>query len=240
MKNIIELKNVSFSYSNGDYALENISFEIEKGAKAMIIGPNGSGKTTLLKIMVGLLNSSAGSLSILGERPKKVRSKIGYIPQKLDFDKTFPLTVLQFLQFSHSKIAIGTIKKELDNLGIKKLEKALIGQLSGGQLQRVLIVRALLGKPEILFLDEPVSGIDVGGEQNFYQLIDQAQDQYNATIVMVSHEINVVSSIATQVICINKKMLCSGMPEKTLSSNVMKELYGENVLPYKHNCQKND
>ncbi len=236
IEKVIEIKNVSFAYNGGNFAIEDISFEIEKGAKVMIIGPNGSGKTTLLKAMVGLLNPAQGSILILNKKPEKVRNKIGYVPQKLDFDKTFPITVLEFLQFSHPTATKKDIDKNLNNLGIENLTLCLIGQLSGGQLQRVLIVRALLGNPQILFLDEPVSGIDIVGEQNFYQLIKNIRSKYHVTIIMVSHEMNVVSSIATQVICINKSMLCIGTPDTVLASENIKKLYGVDVSIYKHQC----
>ena len=233
--NIIEAKKLSFSYENGDdFVLNDISFAIEQGARVMIIGPNGSGKTTLLKIMTGLLKPSRGEVTILGKKPEKIRNKIGYVPQKLDFDKTFPITILEFLKFSHPSISNENTIKILKNLDIAKLQKSLLGELSGGQLQRVLIARALLGKPEVLFLDEPVSGIDIGGEKDFYQLMKKVQEEYNVTIVMVSHEINVVSSIATQVICLNKNMLCCGSPEKVITPEIIKDLYGEDVSLYKH------
>ncbi len=237
MSTVIKVENLSFSYKNGgNFVLNNISFQIEQNAMVMIIGPNGSGKTTLLKILIGLLNPNKGSVSILEEKPDKIRDKVGYVPQKLGFDKTFPITVLEFLKFSHPTISSQSIIKILKNLNIKKLQKSLLGELSGGQLQRVLITKALLGEPMILFLDEPVSGIDIGGEQNFYQLMREIQKDYNVTIIMVSHEINMVSSIATQVICINKTMLCSGTPEKVITPKIIKELYGENVSLYKHHC----
>ncbi len=236
MPKVIEVKKISFAYRNGDSVLNNISFSIEKGARVMIIGPNGSGKTTLLKIMAGLLLPSNGNVLVLSSKPEKTRNKIGYVPQKLDFDKTFPMTVFEFLEFSHPKAMKRGIEETLESLNIKNLTMSLIGQLSAGQLQRVLIVRALLGNPEILFLDEPVSGIDIAGEQNFYELMKDIQNKYHVTIITVSHEINVVTSIATQVICINKNMHCSGTPEKTLTPEVIKKLYGADVSLYKHKC----
>jgi len=201
----------------------------------MLIGPNGSGKTTLLKIMVGLLEPTCGEVKVYGDTPKNKRGSVGYVPQKLYFDQTFPITVTEFLQFSH-KGSGEDVTRVLESLGIRELSQSLIGTLSGGQLQRVLIARSLLGKPKILFLDEPVSGIDVGGEQNFYELIKDIQKKHDVTVVMISHEIHMVSRIADQVICINKEMLCSGEPEKALLPEVIEKLYGKDVSLYNHHC----
>jgi len=233
--NVIEVNNVSFGYEKGNEVVKDVSFTIPEKSITMLIGPNGSGKTTLLKIMVGLLEPTRGDVKVYGDKPKNKRGNVGYVPQKLYFDQTFPITVMEFLQFSH-KGAGDDVIEALESLGIRELSQSLIGTLSGGQLQRVLIVRSLLGKPKILFLDEPVSGIDVGGEQSFYELIKDIQKKHNVTVVMVSHEVHLVSRIADQVICINKEMLCSGEPEKALLPEVVEKLYGKDVSLYKHHC----
>lgn len=235
-KVVIEVNNISFSYEKGNDAIKDISFKILEGSIVMLIGPNGSGKTTLLKNMVGLLKPTKGDVQVLGRSPKNTRSSFGYVPQKLYFDQTFPITVLEFLQFSHSKATQEEILEVLKNLSIDDLAYALLGNISGGQLQRVLIARSLLGKPKILFFDEPVSGIDVGGEQNFYELIKEIRDLHDVTVVMVSHEIHLVSRFADQVICINKEMLCSGGPDKALLPEIVEKLYGQDVSLYKNHC----
>lgn len=231
----VEVNNVSFSYEKGNDVVKDISFSIPEKSTTMLIGPNGSGKTTLLKLMVGLLVPTSGDVQVYGDKPKDKRDSIGYVPQKLYFDQTFPITVMEFLQFS-SNGSQEDILKVLENLGIKELAQSLIGALSGGQLQRTLIVRSLLGNPKILFLDEPVSGIDAGGEQNFYDLIRDVKEKHNVTVVMVSHEVHLVSRIADQVICINKEMLCSGSPDQALLPEVVEKLYGKDVSLYKHHC----
>jgi len=233
---IVELKHVSFGYEKGNEVIRDISLTIPEGSITMLIGPNGSGKTTLLKTMVGLLRPTTGSVQILGGKPKDKRRYIGYVPQKLHFDHAFPITVLEFLCFSYPHRTKETMESILEDLGITHLETSLIGQLSGGQLQRVLIARSLLNNPQILFLDEPVSGIDIGGEKNFYELIQSIHERRGVTVVMVSHEMQLVSRIATQVICINKKLLCSGGPDQALLPEVMEKLYGKDVSVYKHHC----
>lgn len=235
-KKVIEVENVSFAYGQENDVLRNVSFSINKGTISMLIGPNGSGKTTLLKIMIGLLEPTTGKITVLDKPPQSIINKVGYVPQKITIDSTFPIAVIEFLQFSHPELSKDKILKELKHLGVENLADKLIGSLSGGQMQRVLIVRALLGKPEILFLDEPVSGIDIGGEQNFYEVIREIKTKYNVTVIMVSHEVQIVSSIADQVICINKEMLCSGKPEQALTPEIIGKLYGENMSQYHHHC----
>lgn len=234
--NAIEINKVSFEYSKETSVINNVSFTIPEKETTILIGPNGSGKTTLLKIMIGLLEPTSGTVLIYGEKPKDMRDIIGYVPQKLYFDTTFPITVLEFLNVPHNN-SEDKIFNILESVGAKDIMSARLGELSGGQLQRVLIARSLLGNPKIIFLDEPVSGIDIGGEKNFYELIKSVQEKHDVTVVMVSHEVNIVSQIATQVICINKEMLCSGSPDTTLLPELIEELYGKEVSLYKHQCK---
>jgi zinc transport system ATP-binding protein len=234
--NAIEINKVSFEYSKETSVINNVSFTIPEKETTILIGPNGSGKTTLLKIMIGLLEPTSGTVLIYGKKPKDMRDIIGYVPQKLYFDTTFPITVLEFLNLPHNN-SEDKIFNILESVGAKDIMSARLGELSGGQLQRVLIARSLLGNPKIIFLDEPVSGIDIGGEKNFYELIKSVQEKHDVTVVMVSHEVNIVSQIATQVICINKEMLCSGSPDTTLLPELIEELYGKEVSLYKHQCK---
>ena len=231
---VISVHDVSFSYGNGHTILENISFNIEHGSATMLIGPNGSGKTTLLKVILGLLKPTSGRVDVLGVSPSAAISDVGYVPQRFEFDTSFPITVGEFLEFSHKDASPEDIHQGLSDLKICHLANTALGELSGGQLQRVLIVRALLGDPKILLLDEPVSGVDVGGEETFYELIGSIRAQRDVTVVMVSHEVDVVSSLATQVICVNKKMLCSGSPENVLTPETIAELYGKETTVYRH------
>ena len=234
--NALEINDVSFEYVKDISVIDNVSFSIPEKATTILIGPNGSGKTTLLKIMIGLLEPTSGTVRVYGKKPKDMRKSIGYVPQKLYFDKTFPITVMEFLQLADTS-SKNEILSVLESVGAQDLVSSRIGELSGGQLQRTLVARSLLGKPKILFLDEPVSGIDISGEQNFYDLIKDIQEKYGVTVVMVSHEVNVVSQIANQVICINKEMLCSGEPSEALLPEVIEQLYGKNVSLYKHQCK---
>lgn len=233
MKNAIEVKNVTFSYTSIP-VVQDVSFNIQEGGVTALIGPNGSGKTTLLKILLGILKPQTGTISVFGKRPKAAREDIGYVPQRFSFDRTFPLTVLEFLRFSHFECPPRKIEEYLDLLGMTRMRTALMGSLSGGQLQRVLLVRAMMHNPKILYLDEPAAGIDVGGEQTFYELVDRLHKQYKNTIVMVSHELDVVFRFATQVICLNKKLLCEGTPRDVLTHEMLDQIFGTGITLYHH------
>lgn len=229
----IEAKDVYFSYEK-EPIISGVSFTIPKGSFTTIIGPNGSGKTTLLKLLLGVISPSKGRISVLGLNPKKVRSKVGYVPQRFSFEKTFPITVSEFLKFSHPECTEKKCADYLSHLGMKKFENETLGNLSGGQLQRVLIVRAMLGDPEILYLDEAITGIDIEGEKSFYDLITHLHKGHHLTTVMISHELSAVYTLADNVICLNKSLVCFGTPEESLSPEVLMKLYGREVGLYHH------
>lgn len=233
-KPILEAENLTIGY-NDTPVVENISFSATQGSVTAIIGPNGSGKTTLLKGLMGLLPPRSGRVCVFGEAPKAVRRRVGYVPQRFDFDRSIPITVMEFLHVSAPHVGASMVRERLTHLGAGGLEKALLHTLSGGQLQRVLIVRALLHDPAILYLDEPASGIDVGGEKTFYDLIAHVREEHKMTIVMVSHEIDVVYRFADQVVCINRTMVCHGAPMQALTPEALQKLYGGPTALYPHN-----
>ena len=178
---IITVKNLTYKFDDF-IALDNISFVIEKGDMAAIIGPNGSGKTTLLKNIIGVYEPFSGSVKIAGKHPRQVIKSIGYVPQKFEFDRDIPITVYEFMALEkcgkekHSRV---NITKALQDVGLKNIEKNKLGELSGGQFQRVMIARALLHEKEILIFDEPSTGIDIAGEQTIYDLIKEINRQKN-------------------------------------------------------------
>jgi len=235
-KNIaIEADNLSFAY-NGETVINNISFQVPEGSLTTIIGPNGSGKTTLLKLLIGIIKSQTGSVRIFGKKPREVRAAIGYVPQRFQFDKTFPITVREFFRLTCNTCSADRVDEQLHNFGIQRVLNAMLGELSGGQFQRVLVARAVLHDPKILFFDEPVSGIDVEGEQNFYKLVSHLHKARKLTVVLVSHELHIVPALADQVICINRSLICSGPPAAALTPEVIKKLYGEDITAYQHSC----
>lgn len=237
---LIKVENLSYKFHDFT-ALENVSFEIEKGEIVAIIGPNGSGKTTLLKNLIGLLKPTEGSVTIDGKMPKDVRQKIGYVPQKFEFDRTIPISVYEFMGLercdthghSHKNII-----RALREVGLENIEKRQLGNLSGGQFQRVMVARALLHEKEILIFDEPSTGIDIAGEQTIYDLIKKINEEKKVTCIIVSHELNIVNKYTKKVICINKEMICFGAPEVVITKENLQKLYGEDTGFYHTHLHK--
>ncbi|MBU4421557.1 metal ABC transporter ATP-binding protein [Patescibacteria group bacterium] len=230
IKKIISIANL-FVKRGEEIILDDISAEITAGEIAAIIGPNGAGKTTLLKCLLGILPYK-GEIKIFGSASINALDKIGYVPQRFSFDRSFPLTVREFLSLSAKNK--NNIERALKEVEMEQAKNKLLGELSGGQLQRVLIARATMNDPEILLLDEPTSGIDVGAEKNFYEMILHQNKKHGCTIVLISHEVNMVYKYATQVICLNKNMLCMGAPEQAITKEIMSKLYGDSSTMTTH------
>jgi len=227
-------ENVSILY--GEHrVVEDVSFAIEQGEIAAILGPNGSGKTTLMKAILGLI-PYRGEITILGQHFHDVRNRVGYVPQRFTFDRDFPITVEEFLRLAKreqcSNSRVTTVIKEV-GLTPLVLSKRL-GNLSGGQLQRVLIAQAILNDPAVLFLDEPATGIDVVGETAVHDVIEHLNKEHGTTILMVSHDINMISTLVDKVLCLNKKLLCAGSPKKALTQKSLSELFGVHHSLYEH------
>jgi zinc transport system ATP-binding protein len=241
---IIEAKNISFGYE-GRGILNDTSLEIYSGDFMAIVGPNGSGKSTLMKICTGLMKPRQGSVTLFGKEISKFKEwgRIGYIPQNAtSFNQGFPATVEEVVKSNlYSRIGLmGRINKEhiekvhesLDLVGMLDFKDRMVGKLSGGQQQRVFIAKALVSSPEILFMDEPTSGIDASSEKDFYALMEELNKNKNITIVMVTHDIGAVSKNISRVICLSKgKAHEHGCGIDMTSLN---ELYGHEVAPLIH------
>lgn len=218
-----------------ELVIESISFSVKKGDIVAIIGPNGSGKTTLVKTILGLVKPKSGSVKLLGKHLHEVRDRIGYVPQKFNFDRSFPITVREFLELAlHESSEKHLIEETVKEVGLTpQILPKLLGTLSGGQLQRVLIAQAVINKPELLILDEPSTGIDVVGEETFYEIIRHLNEEHDTTVILISHDISMVSSKVDQVICVNKQLLCSGPPKKTLTKATLEKVFGKQGI-YEH------
>ncbi|MCX6753488.1 MAG: ABC transporter ATP-binding protein [Candidatus Nomurabacteria bacterium] len=218
-KSIIEVSNISFSY-NEEEVLKDVNLSIHKGDYLGVVGSNGSGKTTLLRIILGLLSPKSGSVKLFGQDISDFKdwSRIGYVPQKvINFDNNFPVTVEEVvLMGRYGKLGLFHRASKRDK---QKVDEALkhvdmldysnrpIGDLSGGQQQRVFIARALAGKPEIIFLDEPTVGVEKDVKEKFYQLLHDLNEKLNLTIVIVTHDIESMASEAMHVACIKDNTL---------------------------------
>jgi zinc transport system ATP-binding protein len=240
MAPILEVRDLSVRFGNFP-ALEHISFTIEKQEIIAVIGPNGSGKTTLLKAILGLIPYD-GEIKILGEKIARVLPLLGYVPQHFAFEKTFPLTVDEFVKLTCRKPDKLPSGGALQAAGMSGLEDKLVGELSGGQLQRVLIAHAMLHQPKILFLDEATSGIDIEGLTDFYSTIQRLNREHGVTIMMVSHEINMVYEFTDRIICLNRDLISHGETKTALTSEVLKKLYGDSVdlKAHEHRDQRHD
>ncbi len=235
----IEIKDLNFSFESLSI-LENINMLIEKGDFAGLVGPNGGGKTTLLKLILGLYKVQSGKISILGKPLKHQRKLIGYVPQYANFNSDFPIsvqdTVLQgrlgvtrlFGGYSLNDKHIA--KKVMQETEIINLANRSIQSLSGGQMQRVLVARALASEPEILLLDEPTANIDQRAEKDIFDLFKSINERM--TILIISHDIGFVSDYINKVFCLNKTLVCHD--SSPVTSDTINTLYGGHVSEVHH------
>lgn len=226
--NAVEIKNVSYKI-NSNQILEDINLSIEMNDFLAIIGPNGGGKSTLLKMMMGLIKPQKGSVEVFGESPEKSRDKIGYLPQFTHLESDFPINVFETVMMGRYKGIFKDYNHQDENCVIQSLKEVnmldfqdtQIGNLSGGQLQRVLIARALARRPKLLLLDEPTASIDPEMQKLFYDLLNKIRKEM--AIVLVSHDVGVVSSYVESIACLNQRLFSHG-PVKT-AINGIKEAY---------------
>ncbi len=215
---LIKACNIDVRISN-KLILRSVSLQIEKGRIITVIGPNGSGKSTLLKTLIGAITPVTGTLI------KAPDLSVGYVPQRLHIDETLPMTVKRFLQLPH-KMSEKRLQNALSEAGASSLMNQQLNSLSGGQLQRVLLARALLTDPNLLLLDEPTQGLDRKGTADFYRQLNQLRQKLNCAILLVSHDLQVVMRQSDQVICLNGQICCQGKPEDVGSSDTFKSLFG--------------
>jgi len=212
--NVIELEHVWFSYQSSP-VLVDVTFALPRGEFLGIIGPNGGGKTTLLRLMVGLLKPDRGTIRVLGQEPSVASSKVGYVPQDTDFNRGFPISVMDVALMGrlsrlrrgrgYSKEDREKVEQILERVGMLEYRERPIGKLSGGQRQRVFIARALATEPEILFLDEPTAGVDRDFRTDLYDILRELNQE--VTIVVITHDIGVVSRHMRSIACVNKHFI---------------------------------
>ncbi len=234
---LVKLNNAGFKQNN-KWLVEGVSLTVERGKIVTLIGPNGSGKSTTAKIALGIYKNIEGSV-------EKYTNKVGYVPQKISIDWTLPLRVYDFMLLTEN-IKEEAIDEALTLTGVIHLKNKNLGNLSGGEFQRVLIARAISKKPELLVLDEPVQGVDYTGEIALYELIKRISDTLNCGILLISHDLHTVMTATDHVVCLNGHVCCSGSPMDVAKNNEYKTLFGEqasqilSVYEHKHDHVHSD
>ncbi len=227
--NLVTLSNICYlSPSNHQRIIDDISFSIKDKTITTIIGPNGAGKSTLLRLILGLLSPSSGTIL----RDQNI--KLGYMPQRLNLNNTLPLTVERFLSLSKSdRNVAGKIMSTLKQVRAEHTLRQSVHALSGGEWQRILLARALLQSPNLLVLDEPVQGLDLNGQVEFYQMLRHIRQTLECAVIHVSHDLHLVWDASDTIICLNKHICCMGHPETVRKNPDVLRLFG-GFLPYTH------
>jgi len=236
---VIELRGVTFGFGEVP-VLQNVDLTIRRREFLGIVGPNAGGKTTLLRLILGLLEPLAGTVQVLGRPPREGRSKIGYLSQHPGFARDFPISVEQVVLTG--RLGTGPVwghyrdvdreaaRRVLEEVEAQGLATRSIGELSGGQLQRVLLARALVCGPEILILDEPTAHIDVRRESDVFDLLRDLNERM--TILVVSHDVGFVARHVERVACVNRTLICHQTEE--IDGRVMQDLYGQDLRAVAH------
>ncbi len=215
---LVKLKDAGFKI-NDKWLVEGVSLQVEKGKIVTLIGPNGSGKSTTAKIALGIYKKIEGTV-------EKFTNKVGYVPQKISIDWTLPLRVNDFMVLTEN-LKDEIIDEALSLTGVIHLKDKNLGDLSGGEFQRVLLARAISKKPDLLVLDEPVQGVDFTGEIALYELIKKISDELDCGILLISHDLHTVMSATDHVVCLNGHVCCSGSPTDVAKNDEYKALFGE-------------
>jgi len=225
-KIVLKVENLDVELE-GERILENLSFEVKEGEVLVILGPNGAGKTVLLKTLLGILPYK-------GKIEWQKGIKIGYVPQRLPFIKDIPMAVKEF--FDLKNVSKKESEEILKSIGLgEDILKKKIGELSSGQFQRILVGWALASNPQVLLFDEPMTGIDIGGQESVYNLLEKLKKERDLTILFVTHELSIVYKLADKVLCLSKRMLCHGLPKEILTPERISELYSGEIKFYQHN-----
>ncbi|MDH7515391.1 MAG: metal ABC transporter ATP-binding protein [Bacteroidota bacterium] len=246
VRNDIELRHVTVRYG-WRLALEDVSFDVPHGSFCGIIGPNGSGKTTLIRTVLGLIEPVSGNVLVFGRDPSELgaeRSRIGYVPQHAGIDFTFPLRVIDAVMTGlygkrgpfrkhvsdHRGAALAALKRvEMDTLA-----KRPISELSGGQRQRLLIARALVHEPTLLILDEPTSALDHRAGEGLYEWLHRLNDLDGITVLLVSHDMGVVSRYVDTIACLNTRLVAHGRPSEVITGGTLESMYGCGAVLFGH------
>lgn len=237
---LVHLRDAGVCYS-GHWALRHVSLQVRRGEILSLVGPNGAGKSTLLRLVMGLVHPSEGTVEV--QCPHGLR-QVGYVPQKLEIDRTVPFTVGELLTLNmpttrfwfggHDRAQRARAVEVLHQLDACALVDRQIGQLSGGEFQRVMIAYALLQDPRVLLLDEPLTGVDKLGAELLEEVIHGLRDQHAMAIIVVSHDLHLVSNVSDRVLCLNQTMCGLGTPQEVLQEHLLDEIYGSKRRHHRH------
>jgi zinc transport system ATP-binding protein len=225
---------------HGSEALQQVSFQVTRGDYLGIVGPNGSGKSTLIKVILGLLSPQSGKIEILGEPRERFRrwEKVGYLPQGLQFfNPHFPATVDEVVRLGRlagkrfpkrfGAADAEAVQRTMEWMGIEQIRGKMIGELSGGLRQRVLLARALVNDPELLVMDEPTTALDPETRENFYQLIYEMNQKRKATVLLVTHDTATIGKYASHLLYLDKRVIFFGDFDAFCASDEMTDFFGE-------------
>ena len=237
---IIQCDGVSFAYGEAP-VLTNVSFTVQPLDAVSLVGPNGGGKSTLLKLILGLVTPQQGTITVFGTSPQQARSRIGYMPQHLQYDADFPVSVLEVVLMGRARPGWGGLGRYsrtdrsrclqfMAELGVETLAAASFRDLSGGQRQRVLIARALACEPELLLLDEPTANVDPAVELQFFEILKQLS--HRVTVMTGSHDLGFVSQLVDRVFCVNRELRIH--PTSELTGELIREMYGADIRMVRH------
>jgi len=218
---LITLNNISLN-NNGKNVLDDVSFKLHKGEFVTLIGPNGAGKSSLIKILLGIIKQDSGDITYTNN------IRLGYTPQTFSANPFIPISVKDFLTLNQ-KLDSEFMMQTFELTGIKELLKLPLKNLSGGELQKVLLTRALLNKPNVLILDEPAQNLDIDGQMQLYKLIQDIHQQQNCAVLMVSHDLHRVMKESTQVLCLYHHICCEGLPESILKDEKFNDLFADQI-----------
>jgi zinc transport system ATP-binding protein len=243
---LVELRDVSVTLQ-GRLVLEEVSLEVRRGELLGIIGPNGSGKTTLLRTILGQLRPASGEVRVFGAPPRELGAdlhRLGYVRQEALVDPAFPIRVLDVaLMGRYGMLGLvrrpgaedrAAARRALERVGLGGLETRPLADLSGGERQRVFLARALAGEPEVLLLDEPTTGVDVAASESFYEFLHGLQREMDLTLVLVTHDIGVISAHVDQIACLNRRLVAHGKPRECLTEEALDAMYGAEARFFHH------
>jgi zinc transport system ATP-binding protein len=231
---IIEIEDLSIRFGE-HLALMNLTLRIERGSFVAIVGPNGSGKSTLLRVLLGLIRPTGGRVSLFGAPPHKVDpAEIDYVPQLKTLDRSFPALAIELVVSGlrrswprrPSPEETARALQMLERVGAGHLARRPIGQLSGGELQRVYLARGFVRDPRLILLDEPATGMDVTGEADMYHILEKYQERAGATVLMVTHDWGAALHHATHVLLLNRRLVSYGSPSEALREHNLREAFG--------------